>query len=117
MSFGLTAIMLAALEISLSFDNAVVNANRLETMSPIWQRRFLTWGIVIAVLGMRVIFPLAVVSLSAWIGPVEALKLALFDPDQYASIIERAHISISAFGGAFLIMVAMSFFSGWRQAC
>lgn len=110
LSFVITALILAALEISLSFDNAVVNANRLETMSEVWRRRFLTWGILIAVFGMRIVFPLAVVSIAAWVDPLEALDLALFRPDDYARIISEAHISISAFGGTFLFMVAMSFF-------
>ncbi len=50
--------VLAVLEISLSFDNAIVNANKLKDMTPVWQKRFLTWGILIAVFGMRIIFPL-----------------------------------------------------------
>lgn len=61
--------VLAALEISLSFDNAIVNANKLKSMTPAWQQRFLTWGIVIAVFGMRVLFPLLIVVLAAQVGP------------------------------------------------
>ena len=68
--------VLAVLEISLSFDNAIVNANKLKDMTPEWQHRFLTWGIVIAVFGMRIVFPLAIVAIAAKIGPWEALKLA-----------------------------------------
>ena len=68
--------VLAVLEISLSFDNAIVNANKLKEMTPVWQHRFLTWGIVIAVFGMRIIFPLAIVAIAANIGPWEALVLA-----------------------------------------
>lgn len=109
-SFVVTALLLAVLEISLSFDNAIVNANRLDKMSAIWRRRFLTWGILIAVFGMRIVFPVAIVSVSAWVDPISAVELALFRPDEYALIIEHAHISISAFGGAFLFMVALGFF-------
>ena len=47
--------VLAVLEISLSFDNAIVNANKLKDMTPVWQQRFLTWGIIIAVFGMRIV--------------------------------------------------------------
>ena len=65
--------ILAALEIALSFDNAIVNANKLVEMTPIWQRRFLTWGILIAVFGMRIIFPLAIVAIFAWINPFAAM--------------------------------------------
>ena len=102
--------ILATLEIALSFDNAIVNANKLVEMTPIWQRRFLTWGILIAVFGMRIIFPLAIVSIFAWINPFAAMHLALSDPDQYSYIIEDAHSPISAFGGTFLMMVALKFF-------
>ncbi|MCB2057604.1 MAG: DUF475 domain-containing protein, partial [Novosphingobium sp.] len=66
-------LVLAVLEISLSFDNAVVNAVVLEDMDEVWQQRFLTWGMVIAVFGMRIVFPLAIVAIAAGIGPIEAL--------------------------------------------
>ena len=59
------ALILGILEISLSFDNAVVNAMKLEKMEAIWQHRFLTWGIAIAVFGMIFLFPLLVVSIFA----------------------------------------------------
>jgi hypothetical protein len=69
-------IVLAVLEISLSFDNAVVNAAVLSEMDDIWQRRFLTWGMLFAVFGMRILFPLVIVALAAGLGPIDALKLA-----------------------------------------
>jgi hypothetical protein len=102
--------VLAVLEISLSFDNAIVNANKLKEMTPAWQRRFLTWGILIAVFGMRIIFPLAIVAIAARIGPLAALQLAIAEPDEYATIMHEAHLSIAAFGGTFLMMVALNFF-------
>ena len=108
-SFLFTAGVLAALEIALSFDNAIVNANKLKDMTPAWQKRFLTWGILIAVFGMRIIFPLLVVVIAAQIGPISALYLAATDPDRYSEIIGGAHISISAFGGTFLMMVALTY--------
>ena len=36
--------VLAILEVSLSFDNAVVNATVLKKMTPAWRRRFITLG-------------------------------------------------------------------------
>jgi hypothetical protein len=110
MSFLFVGTVLAALEIALSFDNAIVNANKLEEMTPVWQRRFLTWGILIAVFGMRIVFPLAIVAIFAWINPFAAMHLALADPDEYSRIIGQAHGPISAFGGTFLMMVALKFF-------
>ncbi|UOM35975.1 DUF475 domain-containing protein [Acuticoccus sp. I52.16.1] len=110
LSFLAVGIVLAALEISLSFDNAIVNANKLKTMDPKWQHRFLTWGIVIAVFGMRIIFPLAVVAIAAHIGPIQAIVLAASQPEEYAAIMNDAHLAIAAFGGTFLMMVALTYF-------
>jgi len=103
-------VVLSVLEISLSFDNAVVNAAVLEDMDAVWQQRFLTWGMVIAVFGMRIVFPLAIVAIAAGIGPMEALTLSLREPAKYEAIVGGAHIGIAGFGGAFLAMVGLSFF-------
>ena len=109
-SFLIVGAVLAALEIALSFDNAIVNANKLEDMTPVWRQRFLTWGILIAVFGMRIVFPLAIVAIFAWINPFAAMHMALSEPDEYSRIIGDAHGPISAFGGTFLMMVALKFF-------
>lgn len=103
-------VILSVLEVSLSFDNAVVNASVLKEMDEVWQRRFLTWGIAFAVFGMRIVFPLAIVAIAASIGPMEALNLSLNDPAKYESLVSSAHIGIAGFGGAFLAMVGMKFF-------
>lgn len=110
LGFLLIGAILAVLEISLSFDNAIVNANKLKEMTPVWQRRFLTWGILIAVFGMRIIFPLLIVVVAAHIGPWQAIVLASTQPEEYARIIGDAHLSIAAFGGAFLMMVGLNYF-------
>ena len=102
--------VLAILEVSLSFDNAVVNATVLKEMTPVWRRRFITWGIAIAVFGMRIIFPLVIVAIIAQIGPIAALVLAATNPDEYSRLLMSAHVSVSAFGGAFLIMVGLRHF-------
>jgi len=103
-------IVLGILEVSLSFDNAVVNATTLKDMDPVWQRRFLTWGILIAVFGMRVVFPILIVAIAGDLGPVEAVKLSFGQPDEYARIVSQAHHSIMGFGGAFLFLVGLKFF-------
>lgn len=103
-------VVLSILEVSLSFDNAVVNAAVLKDMDDIWQRRFLTWGMVIAVFGMRIVFPLAIVAVAAGLGPVDALNLSLNNPAEYERIVNSAHVGIAGFGGAFLAMVGLSFF-------
>jgi hypothetical protein len=110
LSIFFVVAVLAVLEISLSFDNAIVNANKLKTMRPEWQRRFLTWGIIIAVFGMRILFPLLIVVIAAKIGPIQAMILAASEPEEYARIMHDAHLPIAAFGGTFLMMVGLSFF-------
>ena len=103
------ASVLAVLEVSLSFDNAVVNAVRLEKMSPIWQRRFLTWGMLIAVFGMRLVFPIVIVAVFAGLGMGEVAMLAVNNPEKYSHYLHESHASIAAFGGMFLLMLFLSF--------
>ncbi len=79
-----TVLFLGVLETSLSFDNAVVNAGILAHWDEKWRRRFLTWGIFIAVFGMRLVFPVIIVAVAAGIGPVKAVDLAINDPVEYA---------------------------------
>jgi len=104
-----TAAILIVLETSLSFDNAVVNAGILKKMDPIWQQRFLTWGMVIAVFGMRVLFPLAIVAIVASLSMWDVAHMALNDPDTYAKHLESSHVQVAAFGGMFLLMVFLGF--------
>ena len=104
------AFVLTVLEVSLSFDNAVVNASVLQKMNQLWQRRFLTWGILIAVFGMRLVFPLAIVAVIAEIGPLAALKMSIFDPKMYSEIMLSTHHMVSAFGGSFLFLVCLRYF-------
>lgn len=107
---AITVIFLTVLETSLSFDNAVVNAGILKDWDAVWRRRFLTWGILIAVFGMRLVFPLAIVGVAGEIGPVRVIDLAFNNPEEYKRILNSAHHQIAAFGGTFLMMVFLSFF-------
>lgn len=112
--FGFNTFLLAAilivLEITLSFDNAVVNAKVLMRMNKTWQKRFLTWGILIAVVGTRLIFPIVIVAASVALSPIAVAKLAFFSPEKYAHLLEGAKTAISAFGGTFLLMVSLKYF-------
>ena len=101
--------ILAVLEISLSFDNAVVNAGVLGRMNDWWQKIFLSVGIIIAVFGMRLIFPIVIVAITAHIGPIETVHLALDKPSEYAELLHGAHPAIAAFGGLFLLMIFLDF--------
>lgn len=103
-------ILLIILEVSLSFDNAVVNARILRHMSQVWQRRFIVYGIPIAVFGMRFLFPILIVSIAADMGMLQTLNLALNNPDEYHHALHSNKNQIYIFGGGFLLMVFLSFF-------
>lgn len=120
-----SAVMLGVLETCVSFDNAIVNATVLRDMDDKWRHRFLTWGMVIAVFGMRVVFPVLIVALAANVnsfinwgsifsgGPLfegTAVHMALFDPAAYKAAITSANTQIMGFGGVFLLMVFLTFF-------
>ncbi|MEV7680673.1 DUF475 domain-containing protein [Streptomyces sp. NPDC088341] len=113
-ALGLVAI-LAVLEVSLSFDNAVINAGILKRMSAFWQTIFLTVGVLIAVFGMRLVFPVLIVAVTAKIGPVQAVNLALNDKDRYQQLVTDAHPAIAAFGGIFLLMIFLNFIFEERE--
>ncbi|MFE7117483.1 DUF475 domain-containing protein [Streptomyces sp. NPDC057654] len=107
---GLAVVaILSVLEISLSFDNAVINAGILRKMSPFWQKMFLTIGILIAVFGMRLVFPVVIVAITAKLNPIEAVNVAINDHDRYESLVTSAHPAIAAFGGMFLLMIFLDF--------
>lgn len=108
-------LLLAAVEVSLSFDNAVVNATVLRRLNAFWQRLFLTVGVLIAVLGMRLLFPLLIAAFSARLSPAAALRLAFTDPHGYDLRLTAARPEISAFGGAFLLMVFLDFLLAERD--
>lgn len=109
LNFLLIAVVLGVMEVSLSFDNAVVNASVLKNMSAKWQQRFLVWGILIAVVGMRMIFPIAIVAITAGLSFGEVTSLAFNDSAKYAEYLEESEVAISAFGGVFLLMVALNY--------
>ena len=103
------ALILGVLEVSLSFDNAVVNASILKRMDARWQQYFLTWGILIAVFGMRLLFPILIVAVATGIDFYGEANMALHDPNTYAQHLNESHVQIAAFGGMFLLMVFFSF--------
>jgi hypothetical protein len=111
----LLVLVLAALEITFSVDNAVINTRILEKMSNAWQQAFLTVGILIAVFGVRVILPLYIVSLAANLDMASVVDLALNNPDEYGHKLEDSHVMIGAFGGTFLLMIFLDFFFHKRR--
>ncbi|TRW86218.1 DUF475 domain-containing protein [Mycolicibacterium sp. 018/SC-01/001] len=124
-AFVLCAI-LGVFEISLSFDNAVINATILRRMSEFWQKMFLTIGVLVAVFGMRLVFPLAVVWITAGLNPARALDIALNPPadgqayfadgsPSYETALTAAHPQIAAFGGMFLMLLFLNFIFSERD--
>src|SRR6266545_3920817 len=73
----LVALILITVEVAFSFDNAILNAKILSKMSRFWQNMFLTFGALIAVFGMRLVFPILIVALTAGLTWGEVVDLAL----------------------------------------
>jgi hypothetical protein len=109
----LTALWIAAvlgvLEVSLSFDNAVVNASVLRHWNDFWRKLFLTVGILIAVFGMRLVFPLLIVGVATGMGMIDVWHMALNTPEEYSRHLTENHAQVAAFGGAFLLLVFLNF--------
>ncbi len=106
----LIVLTLIGLEVSLSFDNAVVNAKILKNMSAAWQKAFLTVGILIAVFGVRIILPIFLVATAIGSSFSSVVDLALNNPEEYGHKLEEAHPMIAAFGGIFLLMIFLEYF-------
>jgi len=105
----LTCFLLTLMEVSFSFDNAVVNATVLKHMDTKWQNRFLTWGMLVAVFGMRFLFPILVVAFATGLSVADVTGLALHHPAEYTNHVLASHVQIGAFGGMFLLMVFLHF--------
>jgi hypothetical protein len=104
----ITAV-LGVLEVSLSFDNAVVNASVLRHWNEFWRKLFLTVGILVAVFGMRLLFPLVIVSVATGLGLVDVWQMAINTPAEYSRHLTEKHAEVAAFGGAFLLLVFLNF--------
>jgi len=102
-------VLMIILEVSFSFDNAVVNATVMRNMKKKWQQRFLTWGMLVTVFGMYYLFPLLIVSLATGLGLLDVMHLAIHAPEAYSQHVMASHAQIDAFGGMFLLMVFLTF--------
>lgn len=103
------AIVLGVMEVSLSFDNAVVNASILKNWNQFWQRVFLTAGIVIAVFGMRLLFPLLIVAVATGMELGQVATMAIEAPAEYAHHLHLHAAQVATFGGSFLLLVFLNF--------
>jgi len=106
---------LSIMELSLSFDNAALNAIILYTMSAKWRRRFIIWGIPIAVFGMRFVFPALIVSVISGIDPISTIKMAFNQPELYSLYLKQGEHMIKAFGGVFLMIIFIKWLYGNKE--
>jgi hypothetical protein len=109
-AYLITTALLACLEISVSLDNAVVNAAVLRVMQPVWRIVFLTVGIAVAVFGMRILFPIVITAVIGHVPISEAWVIATTQPERYQALMEEGHVHVMGFGGMFLLMVALTYF-------
>jgi hypothetical protein len=110
LSAFVTVVILTLLEITFSFDNAVINSRILVTLSKFWQTLFLTVGILLAVFVVRFFVPILIVAITAGLSLAEVVRLALHNPHEYAEVLHQSAHMIDAFGGTFLLLVGASFF-------
>ena len=103
-------IILAILEVTFSFDNAVINSRILVRMSRFWQILFLTVGIFIAVFVVRFALPIIIVQLATGLNFMDVINMALNQPERYGEEVHKAAPVIDAFGGTFLLMLGISYF-------
>ena len=109
-SYLITALMIAILETSISFDNAVVNARVLRTISPVWRKLFMTLGIAVSVFGMRILFPLLIVAVAGDTHVLDAFVIITREPLRYQQIMHDSHLMLMGFGATFLLMVVAEYF-------
>lgn len=102
----ISILLLAIMEVSFSFDNAVVNAQVLRKLSPFLQKVFLTLGILVSVFLVRLILPAVIVSFSADLPLQQVIHMSHTD---YQAHVLAAHSIIASFGGTFLLALFLSF--------
>ena len=107
--------ILVVLEVTFSFDNAVINSKVLVTLSPLWQKIFLTVGIFMAVFVVRFVLPIVIVMVASGHDFIAVVDMALNKPVEYGHTLHEAAPMIDAFGGAFLIMIGLSYFIDYNK--
>lgn len=112
---ALIAAVLGLLEVSVSLDNAVVNAKILKDMDQKWKQRFLTWGMLFSVFAVRFLFPILIVWATSSLTLGQSFALPFQDAHHYAETVQAAHTKIAGYGGAFLLMVFLAYFMGHEK--
>jgi hypothetical protein len=102
----LTILGLAVFESITSIDNAIINAEVLATMQARARRWFLTWGILIAVFGVRGLMPWLIVWVMApGLDPWQALTATLTDDPAAQKAIQESAPVLLIGGGVFFIFL------------
>nr|WP_321349428.1 DUF475 domain-containing protein [uncultured Methanoregula sp.] len=97
---------LCIFETITSIDNAIINAEVLSTMAERAKRWFLSWGLIIAVFGIRCLLPWLIVWLSTpALGPLGALTATFSSDPLVIQAIEQSAPPLMMFGGTFLIFL------------
>ena len=105
-SAALTVLGLCLFETISSIDNAIINAEVLQTMQPKARRWFLLWGIFIAVFLIRGGLPwLLVWVMTPDIGPLEALFATFSSDPSVMAAVEKSAPLLLAGGGTFLVFL------------
>src|SRR5512133_1873855 len=106
LSITLIIAGLVLFETITSIDNAIINAEVLSTMSERAKRWFLTWGLLIAVFGIRGLLPWLIVWLSTpALGPIGALTATFSSDPLVIAAIEQSAPMLLIGGGTFLILL------------
>lgn len=105
---AVTLVMLAAVEFSLSMENMAITKGLVGRLSRFWVRLYLTLGVLIAVLFVRLLLPILLVSIGLASSPAHVLGMAAGHPVQYAVALHKVYPEISAFGGVFLALLFLN---------
>ncbi len=111
----LTIVGLTLFEIISSIDNAIINAQVLETMTLRARRWFLTWGLFFAVVLVRGLLPWIV----AWaampsLGPIGSLTAAFSSDPRVAQALREQSPILLCGGGIFLVCLFLQWFMDER---
>lgn len=102
----LSTLGLCLFEVVSSFDNAVVNADVLATVSKRWRRWFLVWGIFFAVFVVRGLLPWVIVWVSnPAVGPWGALTATFSSNPEVEHALEQSSPLLLIGGGIFLVFL------------
>lgn len=98
-------VVLALLEIAMAADSSVPMAGIASRIHVRARRIFLSVGLVVGVLAMRLVLPPAAVAVTTAESPTDAAAEAVLDPGLFAEHLAAARPGIAAFGALFIWLV------------